>query len=146
MRANGPTSTPLPMRTPSMVAGLGPAPKVEPPRRYEMIFCCCVAVVANSEALAALTADEVASFDAISVAILLLRVVVGLTMAAHGYNKAFGAGGIEGTAGWFGSMGMRPNGKVHAVAAATTEISSTRSWPTTTPGSPSGPRNSAAVW
>lgn len=43
-------------------------------------------------------------------------------MAAHGYGKFFLGGRIPGTARWFDSMGMRPNGKVHAVAAATTEV------------------------
>ncbi|WCO65538.1 DoxX family protein [Iamia majanohamensis] len=66
--------------------------------------------------------DSVASFDAISVGLLILRVVTGLTVAAHGYNKFFGGGGIPGTAGWFDSMGMRPNGKVHAILAASTEL------------------------
>src|SRR3954471_20540397 len=55
-------------------------------------------------------------------ALLLLRVVLGLTMAAHGYNKFFGKGGLAGTAGWFDSMGMKP-GIFHARAAATTEMS-----------------------
>lgn len=54
-------------------------------------------------------------------ALLLLRVVVGLTLAAHGYNKFFGGGRIEGTARWFESIGMRP-GKLHAPVAATGEI------------------------
>ena len=55
-------------------------------------------------------------------ALLLLRVVLGLTMAAHGYNKFFGKGGLAGTAGWFDSMGMKP-GMFHARIAATTEMS-----------------------
>jgi putative oxidoreductase len=55
-------------------------------------------------------------------AILLLRVVLGLTMAAHGYNKFFGGGRIPGTAGWFDSIGMKP-GLFHARVAATTEMS-----------------------
>jgi putative oxidoreductase len=54
--------------------------------------------------------------------ILVLRVVLGLTMAAHGYNKFFGPGGLKGTAGWFDSMGMKP-GKFHARVAASTEMS-----------------------
>ena len=54
-------------------------------------------------------------------AILLLRVVLGLTMAAHGYNKFFGGGRIPGTAGWFDSIGMKP-GMFHARVAAGTEI------------------------
>ena len=56
-----------------------------------------------------------------SVGLLILRVVLGLTMAAHGYNKFFGPGGISGTAGWFDSIGMRP-GALHARLAAITEI------------------------
>jgi putative oxidoreductase len=55
-------------------------------------------------------------------ALLLIRVVLGLTMAAHGYNKFFGKGGLAGTAGWFDSMGMKP-GMFHARIAATTEMS-----------------------
>ena len=45
---------------------------------------------------------------AIDTGLLILRVVLGLTMAAHGYNKFFGKGGLAGTAGWFDSMGMKP--------------------------------------
>jgi putative oxidoreductase len=56
------------------------------------------------------------------VIMLALRVIVGLTLAAHGYQKVFKGGKIPGTAAWFQSMGMKPNGKVHAIMAATTEI------------------------
>jgi len=63
------------------------------------------------------------SIMSVDVGLLLLRVVAGLTMAAHGYQKFFSGGRIAGTASWFDSMGMRP-GRVHAVAAATTEIGS----------------------
>lgn len=59
--------------------------------------------------------------SAYDTAILLLRVVLGLTMAAHGYNKFFGGGRIPGTAGWFDSIGMKP-GMFHARVAAGTEI------------------------
>ena len=59
--------------------------------------------------------------DAFNLALLILRVGVGLTLAAHGYNKFFGGGRIPGTAKWFDSMGMRP-GTVHAVLAASTEL------------------------
>ena len=59
--------------------------------------------------------------SAYDTAILLLRVVLGLTMAAHGYNKFFGGGRIPGTAGWFNSIGMKP-GLFHARVAAGTEI------------------------
>jgi len=54
-------------------------------------------------------------------AILVLRVVLGLTMAAHGYNKFFGKGGLAGTAGWFDSIGMKP-GIFFFNNAATTEM------------------------
>ncbi|HEY0225946.1 MAG TPA: DoxX family protein [Mycobacterium sp.] len=56
------------------------------------------------------------------VGLLILRLVLGLTMAAHGYNKFFGGGRIPGTARWFESIGMKP-GKFHATVAATTELS-----------------------
>jgi len=59
--------------------------------------------------------------DAYNFALLLIRVCLGLTMFAHGYNKFFGGGRIPGTAGWFDSIGMRP-GKVHALMAASTEV------------------------
>jgi putative oxidoreductase len=51
----------------------------------------------------------------------LLRVVLGVVMFAHGWNHAFGPGGLAGTARWFGSMGLRPP-KVHALASAATEL------------------------
>ncbi|MDE0653182.1 MAG: DoxX family protein [bacterium] len=54
-------------------------------------------------------------------ALLILRVVVGVTLAAHGYNKFFGGGRIAGTARWFESIGMRP-GRRHATLAAGGEI------------------------
>ena len=55
--------------------------------------------------------------------LLVLRVVFGLFLAAHGYNKVFGGGGLAGTARWFESLGMRwPQWQ--ARVAATTEIGS----------------------
>jgi putative oxidoreductase len=56
------------------------------------------------------------------VGLLILRLVLGLTLAAHGFNKFFGGGRIPGTARWFESIGMKP-GKFHATIAATTEVS-----------------------
>jgi putative oxidoreductase len=53
--------------------------------------------------------------------LLVLRVVVGLSMAAHGWNKLFGGGRLPGTARWFESLGMRP-GWLHARLAAFTEV------------------------
>lgn len=52
---------------------------------------------------------------------LAFRVIVGLTFAAHGWAKRFSGGGIDGTAGWFESIGMRP-GKLQANLASTTEM------------------------
>ncbi len=59
--------------------------------------------------------------DEVNLGILILRVAIGLTMAAHGWAKVSGPNGLAGTAGWFDSMGMRP-GKVHARLAAGLEI------------------------
>lgn len=42
-----------------------------------------------------------------NVALLAVRVCFGVGLAAHGYNKVFGGGGLDGTAGWFGSIGMK---------------------------------------
>jgi putative oxidoreductase len=58
-----------------------------------------------------------------SFALLVVRVGFGLFLAAHGYNKIFGGGKLKGTAGWFGSMGMKWP-KWQARMAATTEIGS----------------------
>jgi putative oxidoreductase len=58
---------------------------------------------------------------AYDVGLLILRVVLGLTMATHGYNKFFGGGRIAGTAGWFESIGIKP-GTLHARVAASTEM------------------------
>jgi putative oxidoreductase len=58
---------------------------------------------------------------AYDVGLLILRLVLGLTMAAHGYSKFFGSGGLAGTADWFESIGMKP-GMFHARMAATTEM------------------------
>jgi putative oxidoreductase len=59
--------------------------------------------------------------DAVNVASLLLRVAIGITMLAHGYNHAFGGGKLPGTARWFESIGIRP-GRVHALFATMTEL------------------------
>lgn len=41
------------------------------------------------------------------VALLLIRVVLGGTMIAHGVNHWIGGGKIPGTARWFGGLGLR---------------------------------------
>ncbi|MBT6372230.1 MAG: DoxX family protein [Acidimicrobiaceae bacterium] len=56
-----------------------------------------------------------------NLALLILRVVVGLTLAAHGWNKFTGGGKIPGTGRWFDSIGMRP-GRLNAYLAASTEL------------------------
>ena len=52
---------------------------------------------------------------------LVLRLVFWLFLAYHGYNKFFGPGGLKGTSGWFGSIGMKWP-KWQARLAATTEV------------------------
>ena len=59
--------------------------------------------------------------DAIDFALLIFRCGIGAVMLAHGINHIFGGGKIKGTAGWFGSMGMRP-ALVQAWLASVTEI------------------------
>ncbi|BBZ12577.1 DoxX family protein [Mycobacterium branderi] len=59
---------------------------------------------------------------AYDVGLLILRVALGLTLAAHGYNKFFGGGRIPGTARWFSSIGMKA-GTFQALVAASTEVS-----------------------
>lgn len=68
-----------------------------------------------SQLFAAPTTDE---FD---LGLLLLRVVVGLVFAFHGYAKIFRGGRLAGTGRWFDSIGMRP-GQVHARLAAAGEL------------------------
>lgn len=58
---------------------------------------------------------------AVDTGLAILRVAAGLTLAAHGYQKFFSGGRIAGTGRWLASMGMRP-GRLHALAAATTEV------------------------
>jgi putative oxidoreductase len=56
--------------------------------------------------------------------LLVLRVIVGLLFAGHGAQKLFGwfgGGGLEGTAGMFDSIGLRP-GQVHARTGGTAEF------------------------
>jgi putative oxidoreductase len=65
----------------------------------------------------------VPTYDEFSAGLVILRVIVGLTLAAHGYQKFFLGGRIPGTARWFESIGMKP-GRLHALAAGSTEIGS----------------------
>ena len=61
--------------------------------------------------------------DTLNLVLLVVRVAAGITLAMHGYQKFFMGGRIPGTSRWFESLGMRP-GKLHALLAACTEISS----------------------
>jgi len=57
------------------------------------------------------------------IGLLVLRLAVGLTMAAHGGQKLFGwfgGYGLAGTGGFMESLGFRP-GRVHAALAGTAE-------------------------
>lgn len=54
-------------------------------------------------------------------ALLIVRVFFGLSLAYHGYNKFFGGSRLAGTAGWFGSIGMKWP-KWQARLAASTEV------------------------
>ena len=51
--------------------------------------------------------------------LLVLRIIFGVFLAYHGYNKVFGAGGLKGTARWFGSIGMKWPRWQARIAAAT---------------------------
>ncbi|HEX8084174.1 MAG TPA: DoxX family protein [Solirubrobacteraceae bacterium] len=58
------------------------------------------------------------------IALLVLRVVVGAFFVGHGAQKLFGrfgGHGLEGTAGFFETLGMRP-GRRHAAAAGAAEL------------------------
>ena len=70
-------------------------------------------------------ADSV-SPPTLSVGLLLLRVVIGLVMAAHGTQKLFGwfgGYGLTKTGEFFAHLGFRP-GRAFAAAASLTEITS----------------------
>jgi putative oxidoreductase len=58
------------------------------------------------------------------IAILLVRLVIGLTIVAHGSQKLFGwfgGHGLAGTGGFFENLGYRP-GKLFAFAAGASEF------------------------
>jgi putative oxidoreductase len=57
-------------------------------------------------------------------ALLILRLVIGLLFVGHGAQKLFGiwgGHGIAGTAGFFEAIGLKP-GRVHAIAAGVAEL------------------------
>ena len=59
--------------------------------------------------------------ESIDLALLVFRCAVGAVMLAHGWNHIWGGGKIEGTAGWFTSLGMKP-GIFHAWLASIAEL------------------------
>lgn len=59
--------------------------------------------------------------SAVDLSLLVLRWGLGGMLVAHGMNKVFGAGGIEGTTRWFQGLGFRP-AWLHARVAAISEI------------------------
>jgi putative oxidoreductase len=61
------------------------------------------------------------SNSAVVVALLLIRVILGGTMIAHGYNHWRGGGRIAGTARWFSGLGLR-HGVLQAWMSVVTEI------------------------
>jgi putative oxidoreductase len=58
---------------------------------------------------------------AIDIAALILRLAIGFTIFAHGWNHVFRGGRLAGTARWFESIGIRP-GRVHALLGSVTEL------------------------
>ncbi|WP_068164770.1 DoxX family protein [Rhodococcus phenolicus] len=59
--------------------------------------------------------------DPTDVALLLVRLVLGATMIAHGVNHWRGGGRIAGTARWFSGLGLR-NGTLQAWTSVVVEI------------------------
>ncbi|MBK5223616.1 MAG: DoxX family protein [Acidimicrobiia bacterium] len=59
--------------------------------------------------------------DNVDIAALMIRVVLGGTIVAHGYNHLFRGGRLAGTSGWFASIGMR-HSRLNALLASVTEL------------------------
>lgn len=53
--------------------------------------------------------------------LLAFRCTLGVMILLHGHNHLWGAGGVEGTARWFGGLGFRP-AKVHALMSGVVEL------------------------
>ena len=61
------------------------------------------------------------STSSVNMALLILRVAIGVVFLAHGINHIYGGGKIAGTARWFESLGMKP-GILHAWMASLVEV------------------------
>lgn len=59
--------------------------------------------------------------EPVDLALLMIRLVVGAAMIAHGVNHWIGGGKIAGTASWFEGLGLR-HGQLQAWASVVTEI------------------------
>ena len=57
----------------------------------------------------------------VDIASLVIRVALGITMLAHGYNHVFGGGKLAGTARWFASLGFK-HSKIQAMLASYGEL------------------------
>jgi putative oxidoreductase len=57
----------------------------------------------------------------LNLAALLLRIILGVVMVAHGYNHVFNGGKLPGVAGWFASLGFRAP-RLQAALASFTEL------------------------
>lgn len=57
----------------------------------------------------------------VDIVLLALRCALGAMIFLHGWNHLFGAGGVEGTARWFGGLGFRP-ARLHALMSGVVEL------------------------
>jgi putative oxidoreductase len=57
----------------------------------------------------------------VDIASVILRVAVGVTMLAHGWNHLYGGGKLPGTTRWFASLGFR-HANIHALLASVGEL------------------------
>jgi putative oxidoreductase len=68
--------------------------------------------------------EALTEIEAVDAGLLVLRVLVGVTLSLHGFQKLFGwcgGGGIGGTAAWFRSLGFG-DGRAAAVMAGIAEV------------------------
>src|SRR5688572_8486630 len=80
---------------------------------------------APNECAACVTSIHLPEATTMDIALLILRLVIGSAMTAHGAQKLFGwfgGTGLTGTGAWFETLGFRP-GVVFALLAGATEVS-----------------------